>query len=78
MAALAEAFPDLGAAPDSASLSRFARVLASEDGAALLKWLQWKFYGRAMPPGTDTDHLNHLEGSRYLLSYLMAMKELGR
>jgi len=51
-------------------------VLSSDDGLALLKWLQWKLYGRALPPGTDTDHLTHVEGSRYLLSYLLTMKEL--
>lgn len=75
MAALAEAFPDLGSAPDSASLARFKRLLLSEDGAALMKWLQWKLYGRALPPGTGVEHLSHVEGGRYLLSYLLAMKE---
>lgn len=58
--------------------ARFARCFRGEDGEAVLNHLADMTLGRSLGANAHNGILRHLEGQRYLVSYMMGLVAQGR
>jgi len=58
--------------------ARFVRCFNDEDGEAVLKHLADMTLGRSLGANAHNGILRHLEGQRYLVSYIMGLVAQGR
>jgi len=58
--------------------ARFARCFRGEDGDAVLAHLAEMTLGRSLGANAHNGILRHLEGQRYLVSYIMGLVRQGR
>ncbi len=58
--------------------ARFARCFRGEDGEAVLMHLAEMTLGRSLGANAHNGILRHLEGQRYLVSYIMGLVRQGR
>jgi len=66
------------AAPEKDIAAQFARCFKGDDGDQLLAHLAEMTMGRPLGANTRNDTLRHVEGQRYLVSYIMTMVRKGR
>ena len=66
------------AIPESDLAAQFARCFKGTEGDQILSHLAEITMGRPLGANTRNDTLRHVEGQRYLVSYIMTMVRKGR
>ncbi len=75
---LAVALPPLSQKRDQDMAKIAARIFASDDGKALLQYLQITIFQRALSPDAPDTQLRYYEGQRAMLANLIRLIEKGQ